>query len=557
MLDRECRKIIRQWEDHRSPEQSRPCRRMASVRRDRWGSIPTWLTTVLLCLLMGSLLLGCQSRGENSETSLPETTLTTTDPATLSSLPEEKWQFDSAFSAKRACTNALDLVHRLSDYDEEAVTAYRAFQNDTRNEMMREDITQGELEALYLQIQERSRTLTLKQGDVARVYITTDYDQYTVDRSYRSCRLGFVPAAGEAGEALSMTECQIRLRGNSTASGPKFPYAIKLSESESLFGMGKGKRWNLLANLHDKTMLRNTIGLRLADELDAPYTPKTKIVEVYFNGKYQGTYDLVEAITDKKTRVDIDVTAHECILEIDANRDDGSYYLVTPMGMRFKVDKPEDVSEEMRSWLDTFLVEAETALLEGHGADYFDLDSFVNVYLTLEVTKNLDSNSFSTRYFIKENKIYAGPVWDFDLSSGNVSPYVDEEGYKIYLNIEGRGDDSGDSTHGLWNRQGWFAALFTHEADFANMVAARYTEMRPLFENIYKDNELGRSWIGGWQDKYGTAFRRNYDEGGWDMYGRYSPYHMEPTLDYAENVQFLIDWFEDRLTWLDGVYYIG
>ncbi len=489
------------------------------------------------------LLTGCRNQEIYPET---ETAADENVP-----LPESRWQFESAFDAKRACTNALDLVHRLSDYDEEAMSVYREYQTAMRFELMRDDLTQGELEAMYLQIVEASQILTLKQGDVARVYITMDDNRTEVSREYYGCRLGFVPAVGEDGESLSMTDCQIRVRGNSTAAGPKFPYAIKLSESESLFGMGKGKRWNLLANLHDKTMLRSSIGLTLAADLGAPYTMKTKVVEVFFNGKYKGTYDLVEAVTDKKTRVDVDTTGHECILEIDGNRDDGSYYLVTSLGLRFKVDEPEDVPEEMRSWLDTFLAAAETALLEGHGEDYFDLDSFVNVYLTLEVTKNLDSNSFSTRYFIKGNKLYAGPVWDFDLSSGNVSPYVDEEGYKIYLNIEGRGDNSGDSTHGFWNRQGWFGALFEHQEGFTEMVNERYREQHALFENIYADNELGRSRIGQYIDKYDASFRRNYEEGGWDLYGRYSPYHMEPTLDYDENLQFLVDWFEGRIAWLD------
>lgn len=500
------------------------------------------------------MLTGCQgNRAFFQETgTTAEQVETKTD--VLTPLPEDQWQFESAFDAKRACTMGLDLVHRLSDYDEEAMTAYRAYQNEMRDELTREDLTQGELEAMYLQIVEASETLTLKQGDVARVYITMDNNATDVGRDYRSCRLGFVPAIGEEGESISMTGCQIRVRGNSTASGPKFPYAIKLSESKSLFGMGKGKRWNLLANLHDKTMIRNTIGLTLAEDLGAPYTPKTKVVEVYFNGKYQGVYDLVESITDKKTRVDIDTTKHECILEIDGNRNDGSYYLVTDMGLRFKVDKPEDVTEEMQGWLGTFLHDAETALIEGHGEDYFDLDSFVNVYLDLEVTKNLDSNSFSTRYFIKEDKIYAGPVWDFDLSSGNVSPYVDEEGYKIYLNIEGRGNDSGDSAQGLWNRSGWFGALFQYQEGFEALVSQRYTEMHSLFENIYEDNELGRSRIGSLQDQYETAFCRNYEEAGWELYGRYSPYHMEPTLDYDENVQFLTDWFRNRIAWLDEVY---
>ena len=480
-------------------------------------------------------------------------TETTAETETESRTDNETGRFEDVFTAKQACTNALDLIHHIGHYDEGALTEYRKFQSEARAVLTDPDVTLAELEALYPQIMERSGTLALERGDTARVYITTTDGKNRIGWDYRECKMGFVPAEGEEGEELSFLGCEIRVRGNSTAGGPKFPYSFKLPYNESLFGMDAGKRWNLMANLHDKSMMRSYIGLTLAAELGAPYTSQTTFVEVYLNDTYLGSYELVEAISDAENRVDVDTDNHEAILEIDANRDDGSHYLTTSLGLRYKVDRPEQVSGELADWLDEFLLEAETALAEGRAAEYFDFESFVNVYLTLEYTKNLDSNSFSTRYFIKDNRIYAGPVWDFDLSSGNVADNVDEEGYRIYLNIRGRGDGSEDSTRGLWNREGWIGALFEY-AEFADMVTARYNEMRPLFENVYADNELGQSFIGRLQDTYGASFRRNYDEGGWDIMARYSPYHMEPGMTYDEHVQFLTDWFRNRLAWLDTVY---
>lgn len=493
-------------------------------------------------------LAGClrdsTTEAETDSTEATETAEETRDPA---------WRFKDAFAAKRACTNAMDLIHHIKHYDAESMEEYRQYQAEIRTTLSDDAITQTDLEALYPQIVEKAGTLALQRGDVARVYITTVGND-RIGWNYQLCNLGFVPAIGEEGTEMSFLNAEIRIRGNSTAGGPKFPYSIKLPYNESLFGMDAGKRWNLLANLHDMSLMRGNIGFTLAAELGAPYTSQSTYVEVYLNGSYLGNYELVEAISDAENRVDVDTDDHECILEIDANRNDGSHYLKTGMGLRFKVDRPEKVPKEMQEWLDGFLAEAETALEEGRGAEYFDLDSFVNVYLTLEVTKNLDSNSFSTRYFIKDDKIYAGPVWDFDLSSGNVSSEVDEEGYRVYLNILGRGDSSEDSTRGLWNRQGWFGALFTYQEGFEDMVIARYNEMRPVFENIYADNELGKSWIGQLQERYGASFRRNFAETDWDIMKRYSPYHMSPGMDYDEHVQFLTDWFRNRVAWLDTVY---
>ncbi len=464
-------------------------------------------------------------------------------------------RFASRFEANQACLNALDLIHHIKFYDDEAITAYRTYQREVQTLLSDDNITQAQIEELYTQVLAKSSTLQLQQGDMPRVYITTG-NQGRIDRNYRQCRMSFVPALGEEGESMTFLGCEIRVRGNSTAAGPKFPYAFRLPYNESLFGMGAGKRWNLMANHHDKTMMRSWIGFNLADRLGAPYTCQTRFVEVFLDGQFQGNYELVEAISIGKERVDLDEENNDLILEIDANRNDGSHYLVTSRGLRFKVDKPEDIDQETAIWLEKFLDEAEQALQEEgteRYADYFDVPSFAAVYLTLEYTKNLDSNSFSSRYFIKDNKIYAGPVWDFDLSSGNVSPYVDEEGYKIYLNIEGRGDNGGDSTVGLWNVEGWFEGLFAHES-FDTAVRNLYKEKHQLLENVYAENALGKSWIDTLLDTYGDSYRRNYDETDWDIMGRYSPYHMEPGMSFDEHVQFLKDWFRDRLAWLDGVY---
>ncbi|MBE6614114.1 MAG: hypothetical protein E7631_02235 [Ruminococcaceae bacterium] len=498
------------------------------------------LMVVLMALVMVVSLSGCRA-----EENLPETD-------TAEETADPSWRFKDRFAAKQACLNALDLLHHIKSYDSDAMEEYRAYQAEIREMLYDDNTPQAQYEALYPQILERASNLSLQRGDTARVYISSVSSK--IGHSYSPCIMGFVPAEGEEGEEMTFRGCEIRVRGNSTAGGPKFPYSFKLPYNESLYGMDAGKRWCLLANMGDYSLIRGRIGFTLAEALGCPYTPQGTFVEVYLNGTYLGNYELVEAISDAENRVDVDTDANEMILEADSNRDDGSYYIRTEkLGVRFKVDRPEKISSTQKRYLHTFIEEMEEALKEDSDRyrDYIDVDSFVNVYLTLEYTKNLDSNAFSTRYFIKDDKLYAGPVWDFDLSSGNVCPHVDEEGYRIYLNIKGRGDDSGDSSRGLWNRENWFKALFEHE-DFAEAVAKRYREMRPLLENVYADNELGTSLIGRLQEQFGASFRRNYEV--WDIYQRYIPYQMDPGMSYDEHVQFLYDWFRDRLAYLDTIY---
>ena len=52
--------------------------------------------------------------------------------------------------------------------------------------------------------------------------------------------------------------------------------------------------------------------------------------------------------------------------------------------------------------------------------EMIDVDSFAEAYIVLEIMANLDCHAFSF-YMYKEKggKLYSGPLWDFDISSGN------------------------------------------------------------------------------------------------------------------------------------------
>ena len=56
----------------------------------------------------------------------------------------------------------------------------------------------------------------------------------------------------------------IRGRGNTTWTFPKKPYALKLDSKAPILGMPKHKRWVLLANWMDRTMLRNSVAFRIS-----------------------------------------------------------------------------------------------------------------------------------------------------------------------------------------------------------------------------------------------------------------------------------------------------
>ena len=95
---------------------------------------------------------------------------------------------------------------------------------------------------------------------------------------------------------LDPAVCQIRGRGNTTWGWPKKPYLVKVESKQSLFGMPKHKRWVLLANFMDRTLMRNLVSMKVASMTNLTWTPRCQPVELVLNGKHQGSYLLIEQV---------------------------------------------------------------------------------------------------------------------------------------------------------------------------------------------------------------------------------------------------------------------
>lgn len=134
----------------------------------------------------------------------------------------------------------------------------------------------------------------------------------------------YIDAAGKQSFDGAMTyedfanaACQIKGRGNTTWTwvkdgeakygDAKRPYAIKLEEKNPVLGMAKHKRWVLLNNVADKSLIRNFIAYRTANKLasvgSGEWHPSGQLVEVVLNGKHRGNYFLCEQIKLDKNRV--------------------------------------------------------------------------------------------------------------------------------------------------------------------------------------------------------------------------------------------------------------
>ena len=135
------------------------------------------------------------------------------------------------------------------------------------------------------------------------LYINTDDgESVTSKEEYKSGSM--LVQNNAASSSVYSGAISIKGRGNSSWGWPKKPYRIKLDKKADLFGMGTSKHWVLLANYLDESLMRNTTGFRLSEQLGLN-AMSTVWTDVVFNGEYAGNYQLCEQIRIDEGRVDI------------------------------------------------------------------------------------------------------------------------------------------------------------------------------------------------------------------------------------------------------------
>lgn len=386
---------------------------------------------------------------------------------------------------------------------------------------------------------------------IPAVFIVTAPDA-TINRDeYIDCSVAVADPAGTFDTVIDENST-IKVRSHSSAHGKKQPYNFKFSSKQELLGLGKGKKWALLANMYDKTQLRNLLAFNFANDIGMPYVQQSTFVEVYLNGEYRGIYQLCEPVDVDKTKVDIDKSGNEALLEIEprAGYSNDNWIRSPRFGLLLGFNEPEEPTDAQRAYYKDFLAAAEAAMDSGNYAElckYVDVESFANAYIVQELFKQADYTTSSTRFYIKEDKLYEGPVWDFDLSSGNCST----SRYPEYNNQDTTGLSwQGIHCVGLWNQY-----LFKYE-EFRQLVKDRLAALQPVIINLYEDNSLGRSRIDAWLDAYREDIDRNNEL--WSTRKKASSYEHTPVDGtYDGEIAFLRDWLKNRNQWLIDYYCAG
>lgn len=260
---------------------------------------------------------------------------------------------------------------------------------------------------------------------VFSIYITTrDAEPVVSKEEFKDCYIS-IDAKGEFSNYSA--HGRIRGRGNSSLSWyDKKPYRINLNEKHKILGLGKAKKWVLLANYRDVTDLMNTFVFEMAEWMGMPYTNHTRYAEVFLNEDYVGLYQLTEQVEQGSNRVAI---SKDKGLLLTLDQDDGPdlspdandnfYTEVYSMPMAVKHPDEEDLTPERLDSIKKVFATLEKAIKEKdfEKADsLLDMDSFIKYLMIQEFVYNVELAAPRSIFLFKDGdgKFFFGPVWDWD-----------------------------------------------------------------------------------------------------------------------------------------------
>ena len=318
---------------------------------------------------------------------------------------------------------------------------------------------------------------------------------------------------------------KVRGRGNWTWNQNKKPYQLTFEKPTDLLGMGKAKKWILLANVMDASLLRNQLFYELAADMKMPYSVDIEPVDLFLNGNYMGSYSLCEKVEVGENRVAIDPDS-DYLLELDHYYQSEQYTFTTNHGKNFTVHSPENkravaAIKKIIDSIEADIYEEGDSLPQG-----IDANSFIRYWWLQDLSRNNDtfigSNFFY--YVSEEEKLYAGPIWDMDNTLG----------------IWGGGENLMPKGWHSSNR-GWLKHLAKNSA-FWNALALYYrSDAEIMFGNLPdRINELA-DYIRESADMNYTVNSRN-------------DYVNSRTGSWEEDIAYLKSFLEKRLAWYSSQF---
>ena len=350
---------------------------------------------------------------------------------------------------------------------------------------------------------------------------------------------------GDKGNNIIAQTGGTRERGNFSRTFPKRPYRIKFDSKQNVLDApAKAKKWTLINNYGDKTLMRNLIAFHLSSVLEMPYTPYGTAVNVIMNGEYKGCYQLCDQIEVNKNRVNItemkptdnegEALTGGYLIEVDAYAEDEISWFTSSNGTRVTIKSPDEdeITTEQSNYIRNFY-----SNMENNWRTYLDTNTFLRHFLVGELSGNTDT--YWSVYMYKqrgEDKLYVGPVWDFDIAFEN-----DNRTYPI-------------NNHTQWVYQygsveGYMRTLTTNIIN-DKTTKAQLIDIWDEARHNGIDEESLLAFIDNMSEQLQESQKLNFTR--WPILNQYV--HQNPRIygSYQGEVNNVKNYLKERITWIDN-----
>ena len=367
-------------------------------------------------------------------------------------------------------------------------------------------------------------------------------------------------------------------RGNYSWSFKRKSYTLKLGDSTDLCGMGNGaksKKWALVSQDYDKSFLRNALAGYIGDKvMGSVWTPNSRPVDLYINGKYLGNYLLIERVAIAAQRININELNGDdpneqvepgitggYVLEWDFRKGaDYNAYLGSDSGY-VGVKEPENdysrvgsstgpgtktnkgISSAQKTYISNYLNAADSALRSGScqstsWTNYIDQASAVDYYIAMEYMKPVDGNMWASVFMYKPQgeKIHFGPLWDFDLAAGSANRagnVVSPSSFYLRNNLGVSAQQSSNT---------WFNCL-NKRSSFRAAVKARWNDV--------KDDINTTTFLNDQKDIIANSAAQSFSSSPSSHSYRISDYQIIKS-SWSADVSYLVSWASSRKSWLSS-----
>lgn len=398
----------------------------------------------------------------------------------------------------------------------------------------------------------------------------------------------------------------IKGRGNSTWGKDKKPYNLKLNKNAELFGFGKSKKWTLLANAQEHSMIRNHMIYNLADEVGLSYSPGSYFVDFYANGVYMGAYQLTEKVEQGKNKlvnttdlqglteeanpgVDIEAASRTStkgagrsgdrtyyniannpaditggyMLEYVMSPDSGASFTTT-RNQVIDITGPEVATKNQVNYIADFVQDMENALAASNGknskgkhyTEYLDIESYAKMYIIEEFSMNVDAGISSCNFWKEsdtkgDGKLHAGPIWDYDVAFGNLAQVKEGISMTSYDSLFASISERYGQGDTIWKM------LCKHKDFLAEVERVWNEDFVKAFDILFGKTEgTGRlQSFDEMKNVVSDASALNYTIWGYTLSdGNHSMVpHLAGTTQ-ASQINYLINWVEKRYEFMDSVF---